>query len=89
MLVEARAAPRLRTVEGLWRSSTRTRPGRMTDFIRGERLLPADEIDRIEADAPTSLRLFQEAAAEIPLPERPHLSEWIERFQRQLETTPC
>ena len=89
MLVEARAAPRLRTVEGLWRSSTRTRPGRMTDFIRSERLLPADEIDRIEAEAPTSLRLFQETAAEIPLPERPHLADWIARFQHQLETTPC
>src|SRR3546814_8775807 len=36
ILVEARAAPRLRTVEGLWRKSTRTRPGRMTDFIRAE-----------------------------------------------------
>lgn len=89
VLVEARAAPRLRTVEGLWRSSTRTRPGRMTDFIRNERLLPAGEIDRIEAEAPTSLSLFQEAAAEIPLPERPHLADWIARFQHQLETTPC
>src|SRR3546814_12252741 len=45
VLVEARAAPRLRTVEGLWRRSTRTRPGRMTDFIRAEELLPAADID--------------------------------------------
>ena len=45
--------------------------------------------DRIEADAPTSLKLFQEAAAEIPLPERPHLADWIESFQQQLEITPC
>lgn len=85
VLVEARAAPRLRTVEGLWRSSTRTRPGRMTDFIRSERLLEPEEIDRIECEAPSALMLFQEAAAKIPLPERPHLADWIDQFQLQLE----
>ena len=47
MLVEARAAPRLHTVEGLWRRSTRARPGSMTAFIRDEHLLPADEIDLV------------------------------------------
>ncbi len=61
----------------------------MTDFIRAERLLPDGEIDRIEAEAPTSLKLFQDAAAEIPLPERPHLADWIESFQQQMEITPC
>ena len=66
VLVEARAAPRLRTVEGLWRRSTRARPGRMTDFIRAEALLPADEIDRIEREAPLDLIRFQDVAAEIP-----------------------
>lgn len=60
----------------------------MTDFIRAERLLPDGEIDRIEAEAPTSLSLFQEAAAEIPLPERPHLADWMERFRHQLEYQP-
>ena len=85
VLVEARAAPRLRTVEGLWRKSTRTRPGRMTDFIRAERLLPENEIERITRETPTALKLFQEAAAEIPLPDRPHLADWIEQFQHQLE----
>lgn len=45
LLIEARAAPRLRTVEGLWRRSTKAKPGRMTDFIRVERLLHPDEID--------------------------------------------
>lgn len=55
ILVEARAAPRLRTVEGLWRKSTRTRPGRMTDFIRAEALLPGAEIDAIIRDAPAGL----------------------------------
>jgi hypothetical protein len=55
VLVEARAAPRLHTVEGLWRKSTRARPGRMTDFIRHERLLPAEDIDRIISEAPLDL----------------------------------
>src|SRR3546814_19728884 len=44
ILVEARAAPRLVTVEGLWRTSTRERPGSMTRFIRERALLPASEI---------------------------------------------
>lgn len=47
VLVEARAAPRLHTVEGLWRRSTKARPGSMTDYIRNEGLLPAHEVDRI------------------------------------------
>lgn len=57
----------------------------MTDFIRSERLLPAEEIDQIERDAPTALRLFQEAAADVPLPERPHLEDWIKKFHAQME----
>lgn len=85
VLIEARAAPRLRTVEGLWRTTTKKRPGRMTDFIRAEQLLPAGEIDRIAHEAPTALRLFQDAAAHIPLPERPHLADWISQFNAQLE----
>lgn len=85
VLIEARAAPRLRTVEGLWRTTTKKRPGRMTDFIRAEQLLPAGEIDRIAHEAPTALRLFQDAAADIPLPERPHLADWISQFNAQLE----
>lgn len=55
VLVEARAAPRLRTVEGLWRTTSKSRPGRMTTFVRNERLLEADEIDDIIANAPTEL----------------------------------
>lgn len=80
VLIEARAAPRLRTVEGLWRRSTKSKPGRMTDFIRAERLLPEAEIDRIIASAPTSLVRFQEAAAQQPLDTRPTLETWLERF---------
>jgi hypothetical protein len=80
VLIEARAAPRLRTVEGLWRRSTKSKPGRMTDFIRDERLLPEAEIDHIIASAPTSLVRFQEVASHQPLDARPTLGSWLERF---------
>jgi hypothetical protein len=80
VLVEARAAPRLRTVEGLWRKSTRNRPGRMTDFILAERLLSEGEIDAIVAKAPLELVQFQDAAAIVPIEERPTMASWLERF---------
>lgn len=84
VLVEARAAPRLRTVEGLWRRSTSTRPGRMTDYIRAEELLPAADIDAIIRDAPADLIRFQDVAAHVPLPERPAMAEWLETFNAGL-----
>ncbi|MEM6409932.1 MAG: hypothetical protein AAF683_00185 [Pseudomonadota bacterium] len=80
VLIEARAAPRLKTVEGLWRKSTRTKPGRMTDFIREEGLLDAAEIDRIIETAPPDLVAFQERAAQQPLERREPMSSWLERF---------
>lgn len=79
MLIEARAAPRLRTVEGLWRPSSKKRPSRMTDFIRREHLLGEAEIDEIVATAPTQLVTFQEGAAALPLEDRPQLSDWLSR----------
>ena len=80
VLVEARAAPRLHTVEGLWRKTTRARPGRMTDFIRHERLLPSEEIERIARDAPRDLIRFQDVAARVPLEDRPTMRDWLDRF---------
>jgi len=80
VLVEARAAPRLHTVEGLWRKGTKARPGRMTDFIRNEGLLPAREVDRIWNNAPTDLIRFQDVAASIPIEDRPTMRDWIDRF---------
>lgn len=62
VLMEARAKPRLEKIEGLWRNGVKgkkdpaaKRPGRMSDFIRSEKLLPAEVIDRIEASAPKEL----------------------------------
>lgn len=80
VLVEARAAPRLRTVEGLWRTSTATRPGSMTAYIRDQGLLDAHEIEVIIAGAPVDLVDFQQVASAIPVGERPIMRDWIDRF---------
>jgi hypothetical protein len=85
VLIEARAAPRLRTVEGLWRRSTRTRPGRITDFIRAERLLAPEEIGAIIRSAPAELVRFQDAAALIPIAERPTMETWLAEFNAGLK----
>ncbi|MFB9060506.1 MULTISPECIES: hypothetical protein [Sphingobium] len=85
VLVEARAAPRLHTVEGLWRRSTKTRPGSMTEFIRTRRLLDSAEIDRIIATAPLDLVRFQDVAADIPIEERPTMRQWIDRFNEGID----
>jgi|TARA_A100001391_G_scaffold160791_2_gene119491 hypothetical protein len=86
VLIEARAEPRLRTVEGLWRSSTKTRPGRITDFILTEMLLPEAEILAIRRDAPTDLIRFQDAASLVPVSERPTMEQWIAGFTAELES---
>ena len=52
----------------------------MTDFIRHERLLPAEDIDQIISEAPLDLIRFQDVAASIPVNERPTMRSWIERF---------
>lgn len=86
VLMEARAKPRLRTVEGLWRSSTKglrgreARPGAMTDMIRIERLLDPAEIDSIIEHVPTDLVAFQHGAAQIPIDDRPPMATWLEQF---------
>lgn len=86
VLMEARAQPRLINVEGLWRKSVQgmrgavKRPGSMTQFIREEALLPADEIDAIVAMAPVALAQFQDAEGKIPLERRAELSTWLKLF---------
>jgi hypothetical protein len=73
VMIEARAKNKLNKVEGLWRSSTKTRPGRMTDYIRSERLLDPEEVDSIEESTPT---------------EEIHKDE-IESWQAFISTTLC
>ena len=87
VLLEARAAPRLTTTEGLWRKSTKgirgpAKPGRMTDFIRDRGLLPVEEIDRIWNECPTALIAWQEAHATTPIEQRPALQTWVDFFDR-------
>lgn len=61
VVIEARAKPRLRTIEGLWRKPVKgargsgARPGSMTEFIRERGLLDEEEIGRLEAMTPTRL----------------------------------
>lgn len=88
VLMEARAKPRLRNVEGLWRRpvlgrrGATPRPGSITAFIRERGLLAPDEIDRIIAEAPTDLVAFQVAQAALPLEQRTPIGRWLDDFHR-------
>ncbi len=85
VLIEARAEPRLRNVEGLWRHAVKgrrtgeARPGSMTELIRGEGLLPAPEVEAIREVAPRSLQRWQAAVARTPGP-RPEAARWLTLF---------
>jgi len=86
VLIEARAGPRLRSIDGLWRKPVKgkmgaqARPGSMTAFIRQEALLPEEEIDDIVASAPAALLDFQRAAALSPVEGRASMKDWLARF---------
>jgi hypothetical protein len=80
VLMEARAAPRLRTIDGVWRKPTRERPGSMTEFIRERGLLAPAEIDHIIEHTPLDLIRFQEVAAGMPIEQRPALPVWLDEF---------
>ena len=62
--MEARALPRLTTTEGLWRKSTKSRPGLITEYIRQKKLLAADEIEHLQATTHHKVVSFQEGYAE-------------------------
>lgn len=86
VLMEARAKPRLRTVEGLWRKpvigrrGAIPRPGTMTAYIRDRGLLPPSEVDRIVSDAPLALVAFQAAQADKPVEQRMSMARWLDMF---------
>jgi len=88
VLMEARAKPRLRNIDGLWRRPVLgrrdavPRPGSITEFIRERGLLPPEEIDRITATAPTELLAFQAAQAALPLDARTPMGRWLDDFNR-------
>lgn len=85
VLLEARARPRLRNVEGLWRSAIKgargatPHPGSMTEYIRQHGLLDSDEIDRIIALAPPDLLAFQ-ASIDPTSTHRPEMRQWLTVF---------
>ena len=58
VIMEARAKPRLRVINGLWGSGAS-----MTQFIREEGLLPNEEIDRLIAMTPEELLLNRDVEA--------------------------
>src|SRR3546814_20607325 len=73
VLMEARAKPRLRTIDGLWRKpvvgrgGATPRPGNITAYIRQHGLLSPSDVDRIVADATLPLVAFQAAPACKPV----------------------
>ena len=85
VLIEARAKPRLRNVDGLWRKPVmgrrggEARPGSMTELIRAEGLLGPAEIDAIVEFTPRSLERWQDAVARTPGP-RPEAARWLTVF---------
>lgn len=87
-LIEARARPRLRKVEGLWRTAVAgrrgatARPGSMTVFIRNEGLLAEAEIEAITSAAPAALVRWQAEAAQRPLEQRPQMRQWLQLFDQ-------
>lgn len=85
VLMEARAKPRLRAIDGLWRKpvlgrrGATPRPGSMTQYIVERGLLPHDEVEAIIAVAPQDLVAFRDAAAAAE-GVRPAMSEWLALF---------
>lgn len=85
VVMEARAKPKLEKILGLWRNGCKgtrggeKKPGRMTDFIMAEGLLPRDEIERLERDAPREIILRNEAHA-----KGVQVESWEEFFSRIL-----
>ena len=88
VLMEARAKPRLRNGDGLWRRpvlgrrGATPRPGSITEFIRERGLLPAAEVDHIIATAPTELLAFQAVQAALPPESRTPMGHWLDSFNR-------
>jgi len=75
VLMEARAEPRLRTIQGLWGNGCKgtrggeKRPGRMTDFIVEEGLLKEGEVNELRKRVPLDLVANQQrhaAGEEVP-----------------------
>jgi hypothetical protein len=70
VLMEARAEPRLKSIQGLWGNGCKgtrgaeKRPGRMTDFILDEGLLGREEVEDLRRRVPLQLVENQQSHAE-------------------------
>jgi len=64
-------------VTGLWRASTKTRSGKITDYIRAQKLLPEEEIDRLIRDVPRQALTSAE------------LTNWEDWIQGFISESPC
>ena len=88
VLLEARAAPRLRNCDGLWRKPIKgrngatPRPGSMTEHILATGSLPPEEIDQIKQQAIPMLEEWCSSIGDEPVDERPPISIWLEEFDR-------
>lgn len=80
VLLEARAQHRLRTIEGLWRRSTKSRPGSMTTFLEAEGLVSPSLAAWIKSHALASLDQFLTDAAATEPANREPLDTWIAWF---------
>lgn len=49
---------------GLWRKATSVKPAMMTDYIRKQKLLPAQEIDALQQQAPAQIKVYETSFAD-------------------------
>ena len=88
VLLEARAEPRLRNCDGLWRKPIKgkngatPRPGSMTEHLRNQNALVPGEIDQIRNEAVPLLDVWCSAIGNEPITDRPAISAWLEQFDR-------
>jgi len=92
VLMEARAKPRLKNVDGLWRKPVKgtrggtPRPGSMTEYIRIKSLLPAPEIDFIETEAIEAFNEWLETVGDEHIAERKPVGPWLAEFDDHHKT---
>lgn len=86
VLLEARAAPRLRNCDGLWRKPIKgrngatPRPGSMTEHIVASGSLPAEEVEQIQQKAVPMLNEWCSGIGDVPIDRRPRIGDWLTRF---------
>ena len=86
VLLEARAAPRLRNCDGLWRKPIKgrngatPRPGSMTEHIVTTGSLSQEVVTQIQQQAVPMLDRWCSGIGDEPVEHRPCIGEWLEMF---------